>query len=208
MPDKIVTIYLTRHAQSTWNYIHANGIQIDNAKMKNSALSTSGFESIVLHRQSKLKHNIDYIFTSPLKRAIETCLLTYNTVDTKNPIYVTPFLVEHSDTIDCAGISVDEMKTDVDILTYRNYKKLDYETYFPKDENKDWSNINFRMDSDKRVADFLKILSSDKFTNKTVGVFSHHNFIAHFTGLYIENYKTIRFKYDQDTHAIFDKEIV
>ncbi len=213
MTDKIVTIYLTRHAESTANYNSKfPNENIPSEKFKNSGLSPYGLDSVVYWRNQKLEqmNNVDYIFTSPLKRALETCLMTYNVKNINKPIYVLSLLTEFCENIDCEGDKIPDIKTDLDIACYINSCNLDFDKYFwlnnPNKDTGDWSKLDFRYDLYGRTDNFFELIKNDDFTDKTIAIYAHGGIVSSFLKIGAENYQTFKFKFNQVTGEKFDLE--
>lgn len=208
--SNIVYVFITRHAQSTWNYYHSNhNPNIDKNIFTNSALTSHGIEDIINKRDRKLLTlaNTDFIFTSPLKRSIETCLLTYNKAILNRNIYILSLLTELDTSCDNDGIFIEDILRDPDIVTCTNFSKLDTEYLFlanPNTENGEWWNIEFRQNVQKRISDLFIFLSDSKFTGKNVSLFSHNGFIANIIGNYVDNYQTVSFILNQEDRTIYD----
>lgn len=209
MSDKIVTCLLTRHGQSTSNYQseHPNP-NVSLEKFRNAGLSPYGMDSISYWRNDKLSKmgNIDYIFTSPLKRAIETCLLTHIHSANK-PVYVMSLLTEFGGG-DSEGDYVHNIKTDVDIITFPNYNKLEFDKYFwvdnPHQASGIWWEVSFRDDLYNRMNKFKEFLKNPEFTNKSIAMYAHGGIFGALLGIGAYNYQTTKFKYNQETGEIFE----
>ena len=83
MPIKSKTVHFVRHFQSTWNEAEEGqnltrfdkGLQSD--ALLDAPLSTYGKKQALTIQQKIQDLNAEVAITSPLSRAIETCLLTY-----------------------------------------------------------------------------------------------------------------------------------
>ena len=206
---KVVTVYLTRHAEST---AHRNGVNPQpNLKGEmtfiNAGLSSVGYEQIIKTRQSKLEKigTADYIFCSPLKRAMQTCLLTYNETNVNCPIYLMSLLTEFDKTPECEGVPVISILKDPELMTYKNSAliNLDY-FWLYNDNNKvtgEWYNNTFRWDLYNRISKFFEFMKLDKFTGKVIHVYSHAGFIGNVNNIKrgINNYQTVKVVYNQET---------
>jgi broad specificity phosphatase PhoE len=209
-----VTVYLTRHAQSTANFnlSKSNPESEKLEKFTNSGLSPLGIIDVVKNRTEHLSNvgKVDYIFSSPLKRAIETCLLTH--IDSLDqPVYVMALVTEFADNPDCTGDYIESIKSDVDITSFPNCEKLDFEIYFwknnPHRESGKWWELSFRYDLHGRVGKLIEFLKNPEFTGKTVSIFAHCGVVSALLGFGIQNYKTVKFEMCQKTGTINVLEI-
>ncbi len=224
MDKNEVTIYLVRHAESTANCYKANmgnspdysGVlpDIDYVRKENlfinASLSAEGFKQI-FNKYKLPMHaiNADFIFCSPIKRAIQTALLTYYDMDLDDkPIHILPLITEFGESPENIGVSQAKQQNDPEIICYKNYACIDWDQYFWQGntpENKqsgEWWNESFRLNINKRISDLKIILSHQQFKNKSVILFTHYAFIKEFTGEKKGNYKMVEAKYDQITGDI------
>jgi broad specificity phosphatase PhoE len=197
------TVYLTRHAKSTRNYYDQHNIdflKIPDDVFLDTSLCPEGIESVIMKR--KLLRNkigpVDIIFTSPMKRCLQTTLLTFeDIVQQRIPgIYVMPLLTEIGTSTDCIGKHRKEIIQDPDIFEYKHYPALNFKKYFnegiPNTEN--WINPSFLLNT-QRTQQFLKFVQTH-FFGKTIHVFTHSGFIYHLLGKIVDNYETICIKID------------
>ena len=209
---KQVTIILVRHAESTANYYIREinkAEKICVPQFRNAGLSPKGFEAVIQSRHNLNVIPVDYILCSPLKRALQTCLLTYNTdSDFNNHIHVCPLIMEHHNYIENKGIEVSEIQSDPDIMCYKNFSKLEWDRYFwfgltePKIK---WWKYNFRNNIEQRIQLFKDMLKDPMFTDKIIMVYTHWGFINKLLGICPENYESIVITFDQDSGDISQK---
>jgi hypothetical protein len=108
--------------------------------------------------------------------------------------------MEQYDGIENKGVTVEEIKTNPEIMTYSNYKNINWDKYFyTKDK---WWGIKFRTNVSARVNEFKKILTSNEFTNKEIVVYTHWGFITEFLNYSTKNYEFVSCEFDQDTGAV------
>src|SRR5258706_8103611 len=136
-----VKIYLIRHAQSTANFYAQKILGDDNyifgsnvnrlhedQKFINAGLSPMGFQSVITQRESLLKkiNDADILFCSPIKRSLQTCLLTYQSQQLNQNIYLLSLLTEFGDSLENNGVFIDVIQQDPDIISFDHSKKCDY----------------------------------------------------------------------------------
>lgn len=199
-------IYFTRHAESIAN---RNG-QYPNPNLKPHAftdapLSGHGYAQVIENRYKKLEHLgvADYIFCSPMKRAMQTCLLTYNNINVDANIYLTSLLIEFDKYPDCEGRPVTQIITDPELMTYNNSNKINLDYFWtdnPHQITGEWYEPGFRYNLHHRIALFFNIFKDDKFTNKVVHVYSHAGFIGNIPEFNrsIANYNTVKVTINRD----------
>ena len=206
----IVTIFLTRHAESTSNYVADNHIaNFDSENIQNPSISAKGLEDIIYWRKDKLKKigHVDFIFTSPLQLCLETCLLTENVSFLNQPIYVSSLLTEFGETPQTEGQKINDIKRNVDLVSYNNFKQLDFDQFFWRDNRHIntgiWWNVEFRMDLYRRIADFMNMMRDGMFSGKTVHIYSHGGVIENIIKSGgVHNYQTVKITFNQETGHI------
>lgn len=214
--QQVTTLFFTRHSQSLSNQlgspstIPAN-IQPDD--FIDCGLSPDGLDNVVYWRNKKLAAvgPCDFIFTSPLKRCIQTTLMTYNKTVVTGPIYVMSLLTEFDKYADCVGRPVADIKRDLDLIAYANYSKLDFNQYlmeYNTSQRDDWFAMPFRYDLHGRIAKIREFFCRPQFTGKKVHVFSHGGVIGNLCGQSVVNYQTVKIVLDQSTGEIISCEFI
>lgn len=223
----MITIFFTRHSKSTRNLYDANGQPninfVNDTTFRDTALCPDGIEKVIEIR-GKLKEKmgkIDAILTSPLKRCIQTTLLTYQDVKEKTvyPIYVMSLLTEYSYGPDSLGVPMNQLKSDPDIFSYRHFPSLDFQYFLEGYESKhhetpmlysgsglEWCILDYRMNPERSrwFFDFLKI----HFMGKKIHVVTHSLFIHRILGVIPDNYETIKVFYDTEHETIKWEKVV
>lgn len=210
----IVMLYLTRHGESIGNYYHTNSSQKPHLRQdylirkheSSFALTPNGIMDILKRKENKLNlvNNVDYIFTSPLKRAIQTCLYTHTRMD--YPIYVLSLITEY----DSIGEKIENIKKDVDLFCFQNFENIDFNTYFGAYNRHhpfgEWWKHEFICQENlpRRINLFKEFLKNPLFTNKTLSFYTHAGFILGIFGICVNNYDTIRVCFNQETGTFFD----
>jgi len=175
------TVLLVRHGKSIANeYKFKHGhdaVESLNAAENNffnSGLSLMGYKSVLKHglnlwnKVETLEPQETLIVCSPIKRALQTCLLSLlsyassaSLFSTPPRIYVMPMVMEAGDTAENNGICIDALKTDPDIILMIEdiYSKmgwdetdeqnlLDYSYFYsgntPKLPNHRWWDMSYR----------------------------------------------------------------
>jgi broad specificity phosphatase PhoE len=205
-----VIIYFTRHAESIANRNSARPHpNLKPHAFLDATLSGNGYAQVIENRAKKLEQigKADFIFCSPLKRAIQTCLLTYNTNQIDSNIYLLPLLMEFDKTFECEGVPVPQLLSDPELLTYENSTKLNCDYFWTSNPNKttgEWYNLDFRYNLHGRIEQFFQLLKNKEFTNKTLHVYSHAGFIGNIPGFNqnIHNYHTVKVTFNQDTNDL------
>jgi broad specificity phosphatase PhoE len=190
-------LYLIRHAESTANLYKKiykqSGYIIPESDIiyEDALLSINGIEQIINNRTffEKLinENKIDYIFCSTMRRAIQTCLLTFNKINLsylKKTVFCTSLLNEFGDSIENTNKSIDVINSDPNIFCYTNFKQLDFNTYKAYNGKFKKNNIN------ERVNEFCKLIN-EFFYDKSILVFTHWGFIITLTNKTINNYECI-----------------
>lgn len=230
----IVNIKIIRHGYSTANeYTEINSMNPTSAIYRNAGLSDKGIE-IIEKNKKQLKSRLadaDIILTSPLKRAIQTALLIYDTPLPPNlKIRIVPIFSEIGNLIENKGVSRKEIMSDPNLNKYTNFNKLDlsdnldnlfYYDYGWKnqyDRNVDynqftiipnspdtWTELNSPILSncDLRLVAIKNFLASNIFSGKKIIIFSHCDLIRCLIGKCPDNLGIVNFKYNQDTQNIF-----
>src|SRR5437868_11233882 len=126
--NKFVDVIIIRHAQSTANeYMEKNGISPTDPKYINAGLSNLGKYQVEMVQSEMLKYiqNPDIILTSPLKRAIQTCLLAYK--DQKiDKIKIAAIVSELIKLTENTLVSRNINKNDPEIKSLPNYASIDW----------------------------------------------------------------------------------
>jgi len=216
----MITIFFTRHSKSTRNLYDANGEPILNnvteMSFRDTALCPDGIEKVIQKRE-KLKEElgvIDAILTSPLKRCVQTTLLTYQDVKDKSvyPIYVMSLLMEYSLGPDSTGVPMSQLCSDPDIFSYRHFHSLNFqylmEGYQSKNFSKnelidigiEWCVLDYRINT-KRTKWFFEFIKKH-FMDRRIHVISHGLFIHSVLGQIIDNYETVKVIYNTETEKI------
>lgn len=216
----MITIYFTRHSKSCRNLYESNGCPpiygVSDITFRDTALCPDGIEKVI-EKRKKLKEKIgeiDATITSPLKRCIETTLLTYQHIKQPiKPIYVMPLVMEYGNTPDCVGVPMKYIFNDPDIFSYRHFMSLNFQYFmegfyshvfpYPVEFNTDtiqWSVLDYRMNPQRSewFFDFLRIY----FRGKKIHVVSHGMFIHSIVGFIPDNYETIKVEYNPDNGEI------
>ena len=221
MPNT-VDITFIRHAYSTANqYSKENGGKRPKSKeYMNAGLHEIGLDQIKKQHDYIVSKMSDYdiIITSPLRRAIETCLLLTDGFD--KPKYVCPLVSEIGNLIENKGKPKNSIKDEIQHLP--NYENLDFDPFFYEygwkniyDDGWETDNSKVHMITlsddpwDVMSAEFLeriellkRFLSSSLFTNKKILIVSHFNLIRKFTGKNLNNLDMIKVIFDQDNKTI------
>ena len=216
----MITIFFTRHSKSTRNLYDANGQPILNnvteMSFRDTALCPDGIEKVIQKRE-KLKEEmgvIDAILTSPLKRCVQTTLLTYQDVKDKSvyPIYVMSLLMEYCSGPDSIGVPMSQLCSDPDIFSYRHFPSLNFkyliEGYQSKNFSKyelidigiEWCALDYRINT-KRTKWFFEFIKKH-FMDRRIHVISHGLFIHSILGQIIDNYETVKVIYNTETEKI------
>jgi len=213
-PPRKVTLYFTRHAQSLSNQLASKMLSnISPDDFIDCGLSPEGLDSIVYWRNKKLDtiKECDYIFSSPLKRCLQTALMTYNKTSLEMPIYVMSLLTEFDKYADCVGRPVLDIKRDLDLVAYNNFKNLDFDTFFMDYNNcnkSEWFSLSFRYDLHGRLSKLRDFFSESQFTGKKIHVFSHGGVIGNLCNKGIINYQTVKMVLNQDTKNFISCEFI
>lgn len=140
--NNIVTITIFRHSKSIANeYLEKYGSCPQDEKFRNARLSEKGINDInskKSYMNNYIKKNLgdpDFIFLSPLKRAIQTGLLVLeDQYIPYNKIWLVPIVSERGNIIENKGISRSDMITDNDLINLKKFKLIslnnDPETLF------------------------------------------------------------------------------
>jgi len=216
----MITIYFTRHSKSCRNLYDSNGCPpiygVSDYTFRDTSLCPDGIEKVIVKR-NKLREkmgDIDAIITSPLKRCIETALLTYQNVKQPiQPIFVMPLVMEYGNTHDCLGVPMKQIFNDPDIFSYRHFMSLNFQYFmegfrssvFPEQlyfhpESMEWSVLDYRMNPlrSEWFFDFLRIY----FQGKKIHVITHGMFIYSILGFIPDNYQTIKVDYNPENGEI------
>jgi broad specificity phosphatase PhoE len=216
----MITIFFTRHSKSTRNLYDANGKPILNnvtdTSFRDTALCPDGIEKVIQKREI-LKEEmgvIDAILTSPLKRCVQTTLLTYQDVKDKSvyPIYVMSLLMEYCSGPDSTGVPMSQLCSDPDIFSYCHFPSLNFEYLlegyqsknFSKNELIDigieWCALDYRINT-KRTKWFFEFIKKH-FLDRRIHVISHGLFIYSILGQIIDNYETVKVIYNTETEKL------
>jgi len=214
----MITIFFTRHSISCRNQYDRMG----NPKIKNvndttfhdTTLCPDGIERVIYNRkelQEKMG-KIDGIITSPLKRCIETTLLTYQN-DTNisfHPIYVMSLVMEYGNGPDSLGKTINQLCSDPSIFSYRHFQYLDFQYFMEGFQSRyfthpitvnpnsmEWCVLDYRMNH-QRSKWFFEFLQMH-FRGKKVHVITHSWFIYSILGYVPDNYETLKVLYNPDT---------
>ena len=216
----MITIYFTRHSKSCHNLYEANGFPpiygVSEYTFRDTALCPDGIEKVISKRSRVIDKigEIDAIITSPLKRCIETTLLTYQNVKHAiHPIHVMPLVMEYGNAMDCLGVPMRHIFNDPDIFSYRHFMALNFD-YFTEAfysnsiphrphfnvESMEWTVLDYRMNP-LRSEWFMTFLRTH-FLGKRVHVVTHGMFIYSIVGFIPDNYQTIKVDYNTESGEI------
>jgi broad specificity phosphatase PhoE len=217
----MITIFFTRHSISCRNQYDRMGKptikNVNDTTFHDTPLCPDGIEKVIKNRKALLEKmgKIDEIITSPLKRCIETTLLTYQ--DNKNtsfyPIYVMSLVMEYSNGPDSLGKPISQICSDPSIFSYRHFQALNYQ-YFMEGYQSDyfsqpiqmnphsmeWCVLDYRMNR-QRSKWFFEFLKTH-FRGKRIHVITHSLFIYSILGFMPDNYDTLKVLYNPDTEEI------
>lgn len=221
--NKTVNVKIIRHGYSTANeYVdqHSEKKHPTELKYRNAGLSEKGIQ-ILLKDKDSIKSqldNPDFIFTSPLKRAIQTCLLVFDT-DLNNKIRLVPLITEIGDLTENIGVGRSVTIQDPDLKMLPNFDKIDfsntlenlfyYDYGWKKNQNDVWHNLKTQVLSDPIIkVNYIKqFLSEPRFTGKNIAIFSHCMVIHHLVGKCPNNLGIASFTFNQDTKEITNIKI-
>lgn len=217
----MITLYFTRHSISCRNLYDSIGQpslhDVNVTTFRDTSLCPDGIERVTRKRDEKRKKmgEVDAIISSPLKRCIETTLLTYQNVKDKSvyPIYVMPLVMEYGPGPDSLGVPMNQLCSDPDVFSYRHFPSLDF-TYFMEGFRSqhypsemqfnrytmEWSILDYRMNPQRSewFFDFLRT----HFRGKRIHVVTHSLFIYSIIGHIPDNYDTIKMEYNPDNGEI------
>ena len=217
----MITIFFTRHSISTRNLYDSNGEPqlsfVNDTTFRDTALCPDGIERVIQMRgKTREKMGaVDAILTSPLKRCIQTTLLTYQDMKEKSvyPIHVMSLLTEYSYGPDSAGVPMNQLNSDPDVFSYRHFPSLNfnyfmegYQSQFhPKPlllngSGMEWCVLDYRMNPE-RTRWFFEFLKKH-FRGKKIHVVTHSLFIRSVLGYIPDNYETLKVVYDTETEKI------
>ena len=200
-------------------------------KYRNAKLHKKGILLAKLLNIDNYIENIDYIFTSPLNRAIETSLILCNK-NLEKKIYLVPLLCDiNNNLIENKGDNINITKNDDNLKIYKNFNKIDFNINSGRalylynygwrllyDKNEydfpdiiethlhDWIELQQQIfiDPEYRKKIFMKLLSNNIFTKKKILMFSHKEFIDTILGISVNNLGILSFKFNQNTCKFFD----
>jgi broad specificity phosphatase PhoE len=190
---------------------------VNDTAFRDTPLCPEGIENIIYNRK-QLRNTmgaVDVIFTSPLKRCIETTLLSYQDVNTSSfqPIHTMSLLMEYSKGAESIGVPMSQMKNDPTVFCYRHYPSLDYRyfmegfhsNHYPSnlgfnEHTLEWTILDYRSNHQrtKWFFDFVRT----RFRGKRIHVVTHSMFMYSFLGFIPNNYETVRVLYNPDTGEI------
>jgi broad specificity phosphatase PhoE len=215
----MITIFFTRHSKSTRNLYDSNGCPpiygVSDVSFRDTALCPDGIEKVIAKRNKKIEKmgKIDAIITSPLKRCIQTSLLTYQHITHGiEPIYVMPLVMEYGNAHDSLGVPMRHIFNDPDIFSYRHFMALNFDYFTEGFYSNIVQNLNFNVDTmewtilDYRMNplrsewffDFLRT----HFRGKRIHVVTHSMFMYSIIGFIPDNYETVKVDYNPDTGEI------
>jgi broad specificity phosphatase PhoE len=178
-------IYLTRHAESFTNWA-------GRADIRNPKITPKGVESVEAKREKMMTgmtNTPTVILCSPLKRCLETCLLSYEMCDECPKIYVMSILMEHNLEAENDGDEVEVIKTDPDLTKYKHFDKLNFNFMMYGNDCAVWHDPKFRKNRLQRIESLWDFLS--KVGNiKSAHIFTHCGFIDRFLQRNIDNFAT------------------
>lgn len=235
--DKIVTAIFIRHALSLANVFKKEHKKnpTDNSYI-NSGLHEDGLKQISKNRDKIISHiqGYDVVITSPIRRAMQTCLLSLpeDFSKTKKYIYTCPLFSEMENLIENKGVSNDVIKVDEDVCSLPNFDKVSFykfyyeygwKTIFHKGWKKNpaliqsigllnnpWEGeINETFtDRENRVKLIKDFLSDNYFTGKKIVVFTHWGVIKALTGKVVNNLGIVKITFNQNTKSIQTCEVL
>jgi broad specificity phosphatase PhoE len=224
---KTVNIKLIRHGESTANvYSKKNGHPPQDKKYRDAYLSPQGISDIISKHSIIIEKfgNPDYIFCSPLTRAIQTFLYTYEGESFNNnfrpQIFLLPLVSEIGDNlIENQGRSKYDLQNDARINNFSKFSEINFKENFYYDygwkisgvPNQYWFNnapLLNQSNIRNRMRFFKELLSNPIFTGKNIVIFTHSVFIAmllpELGGVHRhpDNLEIIQFMFDQTTQKI------
>jgi broad specificity phosphatase PhoE len=186
---------------------------VNSLTFRDASLCPDGIEKVIMKRDDLRNKmgEIDVIITSPLKRCVQTTLLTYQNIQDKSiyPIYVMPLVMNYSANPDSLGIPMSQLCSDPDIFSYHNYPALEFKyfmegfssQYFPSSfgfnpYTMEWSISDYRMNPHRSewFFDFVRT----HFRGKRIHVMTHSQFIYSIIRYLPNNYETIKVEYNPD----------
>ena len=217
----MITIYFTRHSTSCRNLYDSLGQPalngVNSVTFRDTPLCPDGIERIIRKRDEKRRKigEIDATITSPLKRCIETTLMTYQNVHNRaiKPIYVMSLVMEYSAGHDSLGNSMSQICTDPTIFSYRHFPSLDFNYFMEGFQSQhftgvnqfrpytlEWAILDYRMNPQRSewFFDFVRT----HFQGKRIHVVTHSMFIYSIIGVIIDNYETVKVDFNTETGEI------
>jgi len=209
-PTRTVNVKIIRHSYSTANeYKKQTGNFAADPIHRDPVLTRTGIELINKNRTNILNNlgNPDIIITSPLMRAIQTCLEVFNK-QINMPIYLCPLVSEIGNYIENRGTSRKLLQMSPILTSKVNYKNIDfsndkktlfyYDSGWKKIYQNGWENDFSKIipipdapiswvdlaspilldTNGAKISAFKNFLSSDDFTNKNIVIFSHSGFMG------------------------------
>jgi hypothetical protein len=238
MGNNMVNVKIINSAYSIADeYYEINKTKATSKSYKNPGLSSKGYETIFRSRNVIKDYigNPDIIISSPLKRAIQTCLLVFNSEIT-TPIRLVPLVTEFENIIENKGNARNILKIDPELIGHINFKNIDFsndknnllyydfgwrrvfESGWENDSSKikvldkslSWfeSDNQIILNEDMRIETFKEFLSNSEFSSKTIVIFSHTSFIKKLFNKFPDNLATVSFTFDQKTKNIKLNEII
>ena len=113
-------------------------------------------------------------------------------------------LTEFDKTPECEGVPIPILLKDAELMTYKNSRQMNFDFMWKNNPYKttgEWYHVSFRWDLYERIKKFFEFMKDDRFSGKTVHVYTHGGFVGNIpsinTGIY--NYQTVKLEYNQET---------
>lgn len=214
--SNIVKIKFIRHSHSTANeYYEKYGMPPDDPWYKNAKLTSKGIDMVIQNKEKLLTalNNPDIILTSPLKRTVQTALLLYDKFNGKE-INLVPLVSETGEHVENKGAGLESLFNDAEVSKMPNFESVKFNDYYNAGWNENriikqdlWNDDIKFNDINYRIKEFKKLMSDNRFTNKSVVIFSHRDLIYNLLGYNISNLDIISFTFNQDNGEINNVKI-
>ena len=209
-------LHLIRHSISEGNdFFKQYGYNATEQKYKDTRLSKNGIANIEFykHRINKIVNECDLILVSPLKRTIQTCFYSLNSIN--KPLFLCSLVAEINDPdiiIENFGTPIDSLLYDHDVCTLPNIQRLIVDnaiaSYFYNSGGNKWYNYDSNVMSNKhaRLNSFTKMLNEiHEVGYRKIVIFTHYNFIKSLTGYKPNNLDVVRFNVNIDVNNSIKK---
>jgi broad specificity phosphatase PhoE len=224
----MITVNLVRHgisiANEHTNYTGKNP-SFEQIEYRDPKLSSIGIINLIKKKDhiKNLICNSQLFLVSPLKRAMQTFLITYND-DIIPPVYLCPLVSElNNNIIENFGSELEQIKKDYDLVKLNNHKINFNEHLFSDAENYfyyfGWKQNNTDIWSDRKpiiISEYNERI--DAFMNLmnelynggiyNITIFTHYEFIRILTNITAKNLDVIECKINISTKKVCDATIL